>query len=135
MTKAEAKYEELCKDDAFELVNKKDDTIVALQTQVEALSTELTNKKKSNEGGRSGKFIARLGLWQVGTAPISCPLPPCLPHTRQDRRQTKVSGPKSQLRPSGTQDQDLSWKLNSKKHSFSSHYSFASQTEISFSFV
>jgi len=23
-----------------------------------------------------GKFIARLGLWQVGTAPISYPLPP-----------------------------------------------------------
>jgi len=55
MTKAEAKYEELCEDDAFEIVNKKDDTIMALQTQVEALSTELTTKKKSNEGGRSSE--------------------------------------------------------------------------------
>jgi len=55
MTKAKAKYEELCKDDAFEIVNKKDDTIMALQTQVEALSTKLTTKKKSNEGGRSSE--------------------------------------------------------------------------------
>jgi len=53
MTKAEAKYEELVEDDAFEIVNKKDDTIMALQTQVEALSTELTTKKKSNNGGGS----------------------------------------------------------------------------------
>jgi len=55
MTKAEAKYEELCEDDAFEIVNKKDYTIMALQTQVEALSAELTTKKKSNEGGRSSE--------------------------------------------------------------------------------
>jgi len=27
----------------------------------------------------AGKFIARLGLWQVGTAPISYPLPPASP--------------------------------------------------------
>ena len=53
LTKAEAKHEELCKDDAFEIVNKKDDTIVALQTQVEALSAELKPKKKLNDGGRS----------------------------------------------------------------------------------
>jgi len=55
MSKAEAKCEELCEDDAFEIANKKDDTIVALQTQVEALSTELMTKKKSNEGGRSSE--------------------------------------------------------------------------------
>jgi len=55
MTKAKAKYEELCEDDAFEIVNKKDDMIMALQTQVEALSTELTTKKKSNEGRRSSE--------------------------------------------------------------------------------
>ena len=55
MSKAEAKYEELCEDDAFEIANKKDDTIMALQTQVEALSTELTTKKKSKEGGRSSE--------------------------------------------------------------------------------
>jgi len=42
------------------------------------------------------KFIARLGLWQVRTTPISYPLPPCLPHTRQDRGQTEISGHKSQ---------------------------------------
>jgi len=46
MTKAKAKYEELCEDDAFEIVNKKDNTIMALQTQVGALSTKLTTKKK-----------------------------------------------------------------------------------------
>jgi len=55
MTKAKAKHKELCEDDAFEIVNKKDDTIVALQTQVEALSAELMTKKKSNEGGRSSE--------------------------------------------------------------------------------
>jgi len=55
MTKAEAKYEELCEDDAFEIVNKKDETIMALQTQVEALSTKLTTKKKSSDGGRSSE--------------------------------------------------------------------------------
>ena len=52
MTKAEAKYEELVEDDQYEIANQKDDTIMALQTQVEALSTELTTKKKSNEGGK-----------------------------------------------------------------------------------
>jgi len=55
MTKAEAKYKELCKDDQFEIANKKDDTIMALQTKVEALSSELTTKKKSNDGGRSSE--------------------------------------------------------------------------------
>jgi len=30
-------------------------------------------------GPKSGKFIARLGLWQVRTAPISYPLPPASP--------------------------------------------------------
>jgi len=55
MTKAEAKYEELVEDDQFEIANQKDDAIMALQTQVEALSTELTTKKKSNEGGRSSE--------------------------------------------------------------------------------
>jgi len=77
-----------------------------------------------------GKFIARLGLWQVGNAPISYPLPPCLPHTRQDKRQTEMSGHKSQLHPNETQD--LSWKLNSQKTLFLLSISFASQTEISF---
>jgi len=53
MTTVEAKYKELCEDDQFEIVNKKDDTIMALQMQVEALATELVTKKKSNDGGRS----------------------------------------------------------------------------------
>jgi len=35
MSKAEAKHEELCEDDAFEIANKKDDVIMALQTQVD----------------------------------------------------------------------------------------------------
>jgi len=55
MTKAEAKYKELVEDDQYEIANQKDDTIMALQTQVEALSTKLTTKKKLNEGGRSSE--------------------------------------------------------------------------------
>jgi len=55
MTKAEAKHEELVEDDQCEIANQKDDTVVALQTQVEALSTELATKKKSKEGGRSSE--------------------------------------------------------------------------------
>jgi len=55
MTKAEAKCEEPVEDDQCKIANQKDDAIVALQTQVEALSTELTTKKKSNEGGRSSE--------------------------------------------------------------------------------
>jgi hypothetical protein len=54
MTKAEAKYEELVEDDQFEIKNAKDDTIVALQTQIEALTTEMSNYKKPKSGGSDG---------------------------------------------------------------------------------
>jgi len=54
MTKAEAKYEELVEDDQFEVKNAKDDTIVALQTQVQALSTEVSSFKKSKSGNSDG---------------------------------------------------------------------------------
>jgi hypothetical protein len=54
MTKAEAKYEELVEDDQFEVKNEKDDTILALQTQVLALSTEVSSLKKPNGSGGDG---------------------------------------------------------------------------------
>jgi len=52
MTKAKAKCEELVEDDQYKIANQKDDAVMALQTQVEALSTKLTTKKKSKEGGK-----------------------------------------------------------------------------------
>jgi len=63
MTKAEAKYEELVEDDQCEIVNQKDDTVMALQTQVEALSTELTTKKKPKEGGKQADEKKKVPTW------------------------------------------------------------------------
>ena len=54
MGKAEAKSEELVEGDQFEVKNAKDDTIMALQTQVLALSTEVSRLKKPNGNGGDG---------------------------------------------------------------------------------
>jgi len=63
MTKAEAKYKELVQDDQCEIANQKDDTVMALQTQVEALSTKLTTKKKPKEGGKQADKKKKVPTW------------------------------------------------------------------------
>jgi hypothetical protein len=64
MTKAEAKYEELVEDEQFEVKNAKDDTIIALQAQIEALTVQMSETKKPKKttndgnGDRKKKSIA-----------------------------------------------------------------------------
>jgi len=63
MTKAEAKHKELVEDDQYKIANQKDDAIMALQTQVEALSAKLTTKKKPKEGGEQADKKKKVQTW------------------------------------------------------------------------
>jgi len=65
MTKAEAKHEELVEDDQCKIANQKDDAVMALQTQVKALSTKLATKKKPKEGGKQADKKKKVPTWMV----------------------------------------------------------------------
>ena len=64
----------------------------------------------------AGKFIDRLGLWQVRTAPISYPLLPASPiqSRTEDRQKSLVTNHSCTQK----RTQDLSWMLNSQKTFF-----------------